>query len=100
MRTGCRYRERQDEMADKIRHKIKSYRDIARKPITNTDTYLKYGIVIVEHEQYLCPRCKSILNAGPNYQPKYCDQCGQKISFEGIRWKKDRELGFAERRLF
>ncbi|MDE6518225.1 MAG: hypothetical protein K2L18_10330 [Acetatifactor sp.] len=73
-------------------------RNIARKPIPKTDTYLKYGFVITEHEKYLCPRCKSALNAGPNYQPRYCDQCGQKINFTGIKWKEDKELGFAERR--
>lgn len=72
--------------------------NIARKPIPKTDTYLKYGFVITEHEKYLCPRCKSALNAGPNYQPRYCDQCGQKINFTGIKWKEDKELGFAERR--
>ncbi|MCM1179961.1 MAG: hypothetical protein NC347_06875 [Clostridium sp.] len=73
-------------------------RNIARKPIPKMGTYLKYGFVITEHESYLCPRCMSILNAGPNYQPRYCDQCGQKIDFSGIVWKADRELGYAERR--
>ena len=66
----------------------------ARKPIAKKSTYLKYGFVITEHEYYHCPRCKNILNAGPNYQPKYCDQCGQKIKFSGIKWKEDKELGF------
>ena len=61
------------------------------------ETYLKYGFIIMEREKYLCPRCKSILNAGPNYQPKYCDRCGQKINFAGISWKEDKELGFAKR---
>ena len=64
----------------------------ARKPIAKKSTYLKYGF-----EYYRCPRCKNILNAGPNYQPKYCDQCGQKINFSGIKWKEDKELGFVKR---
>lgn len=74
------------------------FRHIARKPIPKMDTYLKYGFVITEHENHLCPRCRGVLNAGPNYQPRYCDQCGQKLSFAGTEWKADRELGFMERR--
>jgi len=73
-------------------------KNIARKPIPKMETYLKYGFVITEHEKHLCPRCKSVLNAGPNYQPRYCDQCGQRISFSSVKWKEDRELGYAERR--
>lgn len=73
-------------------------RDIAKKPIFETKTYLKYGFVIMEHEYLYCPNCESVLNAGPDYQPNYCDQCGQKLSFTGIIWKEDKELGFAERR--
>lgn len=68
----------------------------ARKPILRKITYLKFGFVITEHENHYCPRCNHILNAGRNYQPKYCDQCGQKISFSGIVWKEDRHLGYTE----
>lgn len=67
----------------------------ARKPIAREITYLKFGFVITEHENHYCPRCNHILNAGPNYQPKYCDQCGQKVSFAGIIWKEDKELGLS-----
>ena len=73
------------------------FRNVARKPIPQTKTYLKFGF-IVENESHLCPRCKSILNAGPNYQPKYCDQCGQKIDFSSIEWKEDKELEYEEGR--
>lgn len=69
----------------------------ARKPVIRKTTYLKFGCVITEHENHYCPRCGHVLNAGPDYQPKYCDQCGQKVSFAGIIWKEDRELGFAKR---
>lgn len=77
---------------------IRTLKNIARKPIPEMETYLKYGFVITEHEKHLCPRCKSVLNAGPDYQPNYCSQCGQKVSFSGIMWKKDKELGYADRR--
>ena len=73
------------------------FRNVASKPIPHMRTYLKFGF-IMEHESYLCPRCKSALNAGPNYQPRYCDQCGQKIDFSSIEWKEDKKLEYAERR--
>lgn len=69
----------------------------AIRPVINKSTYLKFGFVVTEHENYYCPRCKSVLNAGPDYQPRYCGQCGQKINFSKIEWKEDRELGFKKR---
>jgi len=74
-----------------------SKRGKARKAIARKVTYLKFGFVITEHESHYCPRCNYILNAGPNYQPKYCNQCGQKVSFAGIIWREDKELGFKKR---
>ena len=70
----------------------------ARKPIPRIRTYLKYGFVITENEYHHCPRCNNILNAGPNYQPKYCDQCGQKLNFSRVEWKEEKTLGYSERR--
>lgn len=69
----------------------------ARKPIARKINYLKFGFVITEHENHYCPRCNHVLSAGPNYQPKYCDHCGQKLTFSGIRWKEDVQLGYAKR---
>lgn len=74
-------------------------KNMARKPLPKADVYLKFGFVITECENQHCPRCNHILNAGPNYQCKYCDQCGQKIDFSGIIWKKDKCLGYAERKV-
>lgn len=73
-------------------------RDSAKKPIFQTKTYIKYGFVIMEHEYPYCPNCQNILNAGPDYQPNYCCQCGQRIDFRGVKWKAERQLGFLERR--
>lgn len=70
---------------------------IARKPRERTMRYRKFGFVITDQQCYDCPRCGEILNAGPNYQPRYCDKCGQKIDFSGTEWKKDRELEYAKR---
>lgn len=73
------------------------FKEIARKPLPKIQTYLKYGFVVTEHDIYCCPRCKSILNAGPNYQPRYCDRCGQRVTFAGVEWREDREKGYADR---
>lgn len=64
---------------------------VARRPILKIQTYLKYGIVIVEHDAYSCPRCGNVLNAGPCYQPQYCSHCGQHVTFAGVEWREDRE---------
>lgn len=68
---------------------------IARTPIRRTGTYLKYGFIIMEHEYYCCPSCKKTLNAGPMYQPKYCPECGQKVTFKNIEWIADKKLGYS-----
>ena len=69
-------------------------RDTARKPISRKRTYLKFGFVITETESYYCPTCSHVLNAGPGYQPRYCSQCGQRVTFDGIAWKKEKTLGY------
>lgn len=73
-------------------------KETAMKPIERIANYLKYGFAITEHQYMDCPRCGHTLNAGSNYQPKYCAQCGQRVSFKGIIWKEDRHLGYVERR--
>lgn len=70
---------------------------IARKPVVRTEVYRKYGFTYVEHKPCYCPRCNHVLNAGPNFQPKYCSECGQKIDFSGVKWEKEKVLGYAER---
>ncbi len=67
----------------------------AAKVIVRQGRFLKYGFVITEHQYMDCPRCRSVLNAGPNYQPAYCDRCGQKLNFEGVNYEPDREVGYA-----
>lgn len=70
------------------------FRKVARRPFIKTGTYLKYGLVVTEYEKYCCPRCGEALNAGPQYQPKYCSDCGQRVTFKGIEWKADRKVGY------
>ena len=72
---------------------------IARKPVVKTRVYKRYGLVCVEYKPCYCPRCRNILNAGPNYQPKYCSECGQKIDFSEVKWEEERILEHAERSL-
>lgn len=69
----------------------------ARKPTIAVKTYLKYGFVVTEHQFFYCPNCNRSLTAGPNYQPNYCEECGQKLDFSGIKWKEEKTLGYAER---
>lgn len=71
----------------------------ARKPIESTIRYKKYGFAYVESKVYRCPKCGDILNAGPNYQPKYCGECGQKLDFSSAKWEPERELGYKEEEL-
>lgn len=61
-------------------------------PVAKTECYLKYGLMPMEYEAYYCPRCGTVLNAGPNYQPKYCGECGQEIDFSGVTWKPEKEF--------
>lgn len=79
------------------RAKVRIPKETAMLPVERMGSYLKYGFAITEHQYLDCPRCGHVLGAGPDYQPKYCDQCGQRISFNGIIWKEDRHLGYAER---
>lgn len=72
---------------------------IARKPVVRTEVYRKYGFTYVEHKPCYCPRCNHVLNAGPNFQPKYCSECGQKIDFSGVKWEEEKVLGYVERSL-
>lgn len=72
------------------------FKEKAMKPVEKIEKYLKYGFVITECQRMDCPRCSATLNAGSCHQPKYCDQCGQKLTFAGIEWKEDRELGFGK----
>lgn len=71
------------------------FKEIARKPVQRVHNYLKYGFVVTECVRQHCPRCDSVLNAGPNYQPQYCSQCGQKVTFKNIVWEPEKKLGIS-----
>ena len=65
-------------------------------PIITHQEYLKYGFCKTRCQSFLCPTCNSILNAGPNHQPKCCDQCGQFIDFTNIVYEDEEFLGYDE----
>lgn len=67
---------------------------VARKPVIRNGTYKKFGLVVTLSQHCYCPRCNRILNAGPDYQPKYCDRCGQKVDCSNVSWKEDITLGY------
>ncbi len=66
----------------------------AEKPIPKRTVYKKYGFVLMEYVQQLCPRCWNVLNAGPNYKPRFCSECGQKIDFSETVWEDEKEIGY------
>ena len=69
------------------------FKFIAKKPIVTFKTYNKFGFSPYRYQGFDCPRCHGILNAGPNYQPHYCDKCGQKVDFSGIEYVPEEYLG-------
>lgn len=67
-----------------------------RQPIPEEYEYNKFGFVRTSATRYRCPNCNNILNAGPCYTPKVCDQCGQLITFANIKWQPDKFIGYAD----
>lgn len=70
---------------------------VARKPIIRRNTYKKFGFVVTLRQYCYCPRCNQVLNAGPDYQPKYCGQCGQHVDFSDVVLEREIELGTCKR---
>ena len=51
--------------------------------------YMKFGFVPTRAQRFRCPACEYILNAGPNHQPKRCENCGMKLDFSGITYEPE-----------
>ena len=64
------------------------------KPVAESFEYLKFGFVKTKAVRYRCPACNDILCAGPNYQPKFCGECGQKLDFDGVVYADEEFLGY------
>ena len=64
-------------------------RDKAIAPVAIKEEYLKYGFAATNHQIFHCPPCNCVLNAGPNYQPTYCDKCGQHLDFSNAVYEAD-----------
>ena len=58
--------------------------------------YLKFGFVPTRCQQFHCPACEYTLNAGPNHQPKRCENCGVKLDFTGITFEPEVKLNLKE----
>lgn len=61
----------------------------AEMPYRSFYTYEKFPGKYYCHETWNCPRCRHVLNAGPNFQPNYCDNCGQKLDFNHVEFEED-----------
>lgn len=70
---------------------------IAKKPLVEKRIHVKFGFYRMRCQICLCPRCRHTLNADPNYQPNFCDECGQRLTFKGVEWDEAECLGIWER---
>lgn len=66
------------------------------KPMMTYTEYLRFGFVRTRCQQFSCPACGVILNAGWNYQPKFCAECGQRLDFSGIAFEQEETLGYEQ----
>ena len=64
-------------------------RDVPQSPITRFKRYRKFGFVLTEVQMAYCPSCKTQLNAGPNYVPERCSNCGQLIDWGNYSWREE-----------
>lgn len=62
------------------------------KPTEYTAEYKKFGLVMIRIHGHKCGECGAILNAGPNWQPKCCEECGTKVDWSDVVWIPDEEL--------
>ena len=64
------------------------------QPVAEMYEYLKFGFVKTRTQRFRCPSCGDILCAGPNYQPKFCSECGQRLNFDGVVYTEEEFLGY------
>lgn len=59
------------------------------------EVYLKFGFSPTFITKVTCNKCGHIINAGPNYKPKFCDMCGATITdnLDKVDWQ-DGETDF------
>ena len=70
-------------------------KEVMAEPIMKEVDYIQFGFVKMRNLQAFCPRCNTGLNAGWNWQPKYCSECGQHIDFSSVEWwKEEKKLGY------
>lgn len=62
------------------------------KPIIAKRDYMKYGFVPTRFQTFICPVCNDTINAGPDYQPKFCAECGVKLDFSGVVFEEEEEM--------
>lgn len=72
-------------------------RDVPQSPITRFKRYRKFGFVLTEVQVAYCPGCKTQLNAGPNYVPERCSNCGQLIDWDNYSWREEEFIRYIEK---
>ncbi len=68
----------------------------ANAPVIKYTEYLKFGFVKTRFQDFYCPHCGKQLNAGWNYQPKFCAECGQLLDFSEVTYEEEEFLGYSE----
>lgn len=66
-------------------------------PKTRFKKYKKYGFSLTRVQVAYCPACDHHLNAGPNFMPKRCNECGQLLDWNGYSWTPDEFLKYVDR---
>lgn len=69
-------------------------RDTPKEPLTRFKKYRKYGFALTQAQYAYCPSCEAMLNAGPNYMPKRCEECGQLIDWTDYQWTPDKFIKY------
>ena len=64
------------------------------QPVPETYEYRTFGFVITRAVRHRCPACNAVLSAGPDYQPKFCGGCGQRVDFTGVTFPEEETLGY------
>lgn len=73
-------------------YKILNYMDVSHKPMVEFYNYKKFGFKYYRHQNFICPNCGEVLNAGPEYQPKFAPCCGVELDWSGVEFVPDKAI--------
>lgn len=71
-------------------------REAPAVPLTRFKKHAKYGFALTEAQVAYCPACKHELNAGPDYMPKRCEECGQLLDWNDYSWSEPKFIKYVK----